>query len=325
MSKRNPPLVVIVGPTAVGKTAVGVHIARALGGEIVSADSRQVYKGMDIGTAKPSRDELAQAKHHLVDIIDPDVWLGLAEFQARAYASIDEIQTAGRLPLLVGGTGQYVKAVVEGWGIPHVPPHPALRADLETFASIYGATALHARLTEVDAAAARSIDWRNVRRAVRALEVYLVSGQPISALQTRRPRPYRKLQIGLTRDRQSLYQRVDARISQMVDSGLVEEVERLVKAGYGWDLPSMSSLGYAQIGAYLRGEYSLDDAVARIRHDTRVFIRKQYNWFRLEDPQMAWFDLEHASSDSVLDAVWHWLKAKDGPSRSQFPQARSEC
>ncbi|MBN1311415.1 MAG: tRNA (adenosine(37)-N6)-dimethylallyltransferase MiaA [Anaerolineae bacterium] len=311
MSEQHPPLVLIAGPTAVGKTAVGIHIARALGGEIVSADSRQVYKGMDIGTAKPAQEELIQVRHHLVDIINPDVWLSLADFQAGAYAAIDQILAAGKLPLLVGGTGQYVKAVIEGWGIPHVPPHPALRADLETFADIYGATALHAWLAKVDPAAGQSIDWRNVRRVVRALEVYLISGQPISVLQTRRPRPYRILQIGLTRDRQSLYQRVDARIEQMIDCGLVEEVERLVKAGYGWDLPSMSSLGYSEIGAYLRGECSLDDAVARIKHDTRVFIRKQYNWFRLEDPRMVWFDLERESPDMVLGVVRCWLEAEN--------------
>ncbi len=303
----SPPLVVIVGPTAVGKTVVAVHIAQALDGEIVSADSRQVYIGMDIGTAKPSQEERERATHRLVDIITPDVWLTLAEFQAQAYAAIDQIIEERKLPLLVGGTGQYVKAVVEGWGIPHVSPQPALRADLEVFADIYGAMALHVRLAEVDAAAAQAIDFRNVRRVARALEVYLVSGKPITTLQARQPRSYRLLQIGLTRDRQSLYRRVDERIDRMVLEGLVDEVERLVRAGYGWDLPSMSGLGYAQIGAYLRGECILEDAIARIKHDTRAFIRKQYNWFRLADPSIAWFDLDHQSPDDVLEAVRRWM------------------
>jgi tRNA dimethylallyltransferase len=266
-----------------------------------------VYAGMDIGTAKPSPEERELAPHRLVDIIAPDVWLTLAEFQAQAFAAIDQIIEEGKLPLLVGGTGQYVKAVVEGWGIPHVSPQPALRADLETFADLYGATALHARLAEVDAAAAQAIDGRNVRRVARALEVYLVSGQPITALQARQPRSYRILQIGLTRDRQSLYQRVDERIDRMVSEGLVDEVERLVRAGYGWELPSMSSLGYAQIGAHLRGECTLEDAIARIKHDTRTFIRQQYNWFRLTDPAIAWFDLDHQSPDEVLEGVYRWL------------------
>lgn len=307
MNRQPPSLVVVVGPTAVGKTAVAVRVAQALDGEIVSADSRQVYIGMDIGTAKPSAEERKQVIHRLVDIITPDVWLTLAEFQAQAYAAIDQIIEAGKLPLLVGGTGQYVKAVVEGWGIPHVPPQPALRADLEAFAGIYGATALHARLAEVDAVAAQAIDYRNVRRVVRALEVYLVSGQPITALQARQPRSYRILQIGLTRDRQALYRRVDERIDRMVSEGLVDEVERLVRLGYGWELPSMSSLGYAQIGAYLRGECTLEDAVARVKHDTRAFIRKQYNWFRLADPDITWFDLDRQSRDDVLEAVQCWL------------------
>lgn len=307
MAEHPPSLVVVVGPTAVGKTAVSVHLARALDGEIISADSRQVYIGMDIGTAKPSREERERAAHWLVDIITPDVWLTLAEFQARAYTAIDQIIGERKLPLLVGGTGQYVKAVVEGWGIPHVPPQPALRADLEAFAEIYGATALHARLADVDAAAARAIDFRNVRRVARALEVYLVSGRPITVLQARQPRPYRILQIGLTRERQSLYRRADERIDQMVSQGLVDEVERLVQAGYGWELPSMSGLGYAQIGAYLRGECTLEDAIARIKHDTRAFIRKQYNWFRLADPAITWFDLGRQSPGDVLKAVQRWL------------------
>ncbi|MBN1427848.1 MAG: tRNA (adenosine(37)-N6)-dimethylallyltransferase MiaA [Anaerolineae bacterium] len=319
MSRQEPPLVVIVGPTAVGKTAVGIHVARALDGEIVSADSRQVYAGMDIGTAKPTLVELEQVRHHLIDTNMPDGWLTLAGFQTAAYAAIDQIMARGKLPLLVGGTGQYVKAVVEGWGIPHVPPQPALRADLETFADIYGATGLHAWLAWVDPAAAQSIDWRNVRRVVRALEVYRVSGQPITTLQARRPRPYRILQIGLTRDRQMLYRRVDARIEQMIAHGFVEEVERLIQAGYGWDLPAMSSLGYMEIGAYLRGECTLEDAVARIKHNTRVFIRKQYNWFRLEDPHLVWFDLDRQSPDDVLEAVRRWLVddrgTMDAPSR----------
>ncbi len=307
MARQPSPVVVIVGPTAVGKTAVAVRIAQALGGEIVSADSRQVYIGMDIGTAKPSPEERSQVPHHLVDTITPDVWLTLAEFQAQAYAVIDQLIEQGRLPLLVGGTGQYVKAVVEGWGIPHVPPHPALRADLESFAAIYGTTALHARLAEVDAEAAQAIDHRNVRRVVRALEVFLVAGQPITTLQARRPRSYNILQIGLTRDRQSLYGRVDERIDWMVAEGLVDEVERLVRAGYGWDLPSMSSLGYAQIGAHLRGECALEEAVARMKHDTRAFIRKQYNWFSLSDTAIRWFDLDRQSTGDVLQTVRRWL------------------
>jgi len=300
-------LVVIVGPTGVGKTAVAVQLAQALNGEIVSADSRQVYRRMDIGTAKPTPEECRLAPHHLINILDPDEELTVEDFQIRAYSAIEHIQAKGKLPLLVGGSGQYIRAVVEGWVIPRVPPQPALRADLETFADVYGATALHARLAKYDPVAAESIDWRNVRRVVRALEVYMTTGQPITVLQARRTPLYRTLQIGLTRPRQLLYSRVDARIDQMMADGLLDEVRSLMEAGYDRRLPSMSSLGYAQLGSYLRGEITLEQAIALIRRETRRFIRQQYTWFRLDDPSITWFDLEVTPISLIIDAVEHWL------------------
>lgn len=303
----NAPLIVIVGPTGVGKTAVAVQLARLLGGEIVSADSRQVYRRMDIGTAKPTLEERRLAPHHLVDILDPDEELSVGDFQLRAFNAIECIKAKGKLPLLVGGTGQYVRAVVEGWSIPQVPPQPALRAELEAFADVYGATALHSRLVECDPDAAKAIDWRNVRRVARALEVYMMTGRPITTLQLRRAPPYRILQIGLTRPRQLLYARVDARIDQMMADGLLDEVRSLVEAGYGWGLPSMSSLGYAQLGAYLRGEITFEQAIALIRRETRRFIRQQYTWFRLDDPSIVWFDLEITPISLIADVVRQWL------------------
>lgn len=300
------PLIVIVGPTGVGKTSLAVQLAQALSGEIISADSRQVYRHMDIGTAKPTSEEILLAPHHLVDILDPDQWLTLADYQTRAYAAIDTVLAVGKLPLLVGGTGQYIQAVVEGWGIPRVPPHPILRAELESIADVYGPTVLYHRLSQVDPLAAQALDWRNVRRVVRALEVYLVSGVPISIHQTRKPPPYRLIKIGLTRPRPALYTRIDARIDRMLDSGLVEEVTKLVEMGYSWGLPSMSSLGYPQIGTYLRGEAVLEDAVAVIKRDTRTFIRRQYNWFSLEDPSIHWFDVEETSFADILA----WLQPR---------------
>ncbi|HEC21400.1 MAG TPA: tRNA (adenosine(37)-N6)-dimethylallyltransferase MiaA [Chloroflexi bacterium] len=302
-----PPLVVIVGPTAVGKTAAALEIARATGGEIISADSRQVYRYMDIGTAKPTPEERQLVPHHLVDFLDPDEELTLAQFQRMAYAAIDRVRARGRLPLLVGGTGQYVRAVVEGWGIPHVPPQPELRADLESFADVYGPPALYAHLVRVDPQAAEAIDWRNVRRVVRALEVYLITGQPISQLQKRTPPPYRILQIGLTRPRPALYARVDERVDRMIENGLVEEVRRLLEMGYSWDLPALSSLGYAQIGEYLRGEVTLEEAIAAIKRETRRFIRQQYTWFRPDDPAIRWFDLEETPVSDVVAFVQRWL------------------
>jgi tRNA dimethylallyltransferase len=301
------PLVIVVGPTAVGKTEVGIAIAQALDGEIVSGDSRQVYVGMDVGTAKPTAGELALAPHHLIDFLSPDTRLGLAEYQVAAYAAIDAVLGRGKLPLLVGGSGQYVLAVAEGWGVPRVPPNPGLRLTLEAFAALYSPAALHARLASLDPVAAQNLDYRNVRRVVRALEVCLESGQRISDLQRKSPPPYHVLWLGLTRPRAALYARADARIDRMLSDGLVEEVERLLESGFGPDLPAMSALGYREIIEYLRGESTLDEAVARIRRETRRFIRQQATWFRADDPRIRWFDLEHVSASGIVDFVRAWL------------------
>ncbi len=295
-------LLVIVGPTAVGKTSLAVRLGQALGGEVVSADSRQVYRGMDIGTAKPAAEGRRQTPHHLIDIRNPDEPLSLAEYQALAYQVIDDLVARDRLPMLVGGTGQYVRAVVEGWGIPRVPPDEALRAALYAEAEATGHQALHARLRALDPVAAGRIDPRNVRRVVRALEVCLIAGRPISQLQRKRPPAYRMLQVGLTCPRAALYQRADERIDGMIAAGLVAEVRRLVEAGYDWHLPAMSGLGYREIGAFLRDETLLEEAVRNIKRETRRFIRQQYNWFRLSDPHIHWFDVE-AIAPSKLEAA----------------------
>ncbi len=304
------PLVAIVGPTAVGKTALAIRLAQELDGEIVSADSRQVYRYMDIGTAKPTYAERQQTRHHLIDILDPGQTLTLAEFQAAAYSAIDGIHRAGRLPLLVGGTGQYVRAIIEGWNVPPVAPLPALRADLESFADIYSSLALHQWLATVDPASGAATDYRNVRRAVRALEVYIASGQPFSQLRVRRAPPYRVLQIGLTRPRDRLYERVDRRVDEMIGAGLVTEVERLLGQGYTAEMPALSSLGYPQIVAYLRHELTLMEAIAEIKRATRRFIRHQANWFRLSDPAICWFDLETARAEDVVDFIRGWLRGE---------------
>lgn len=306
-----PPgkLLVIVGPTAVGKTALALRLGKALGGEVVSADSRQVYRGMDIGTAKPTAEERARIPHHLINIRNPDEPLSLAEYQALAYQAIDSLLARGKLPMLVGGTGQYVRAVVEGWGIPAVPPDEALRAKLYAEAEASGHEALHARLHALDPVAAGRIDPRNVRRVVRALEVCLIAGRPISELQCKTPPAYHILQIGLTRPRPALYRRAGDRIDRMIAAGLANEVRHLVEAGYDWHLPAMSGLGYREIGAYLRGETSLEEAGRSIKRETRRFIRRQYNWFRLSDPHIRWFDLEAASLPEVEAAVTSLLAA----------------
>lgn len=304
----HPPLLVIAGPTAVGKTEIAIKLAQAFDGEIISADSRQVYRYMDIGTAKPTLDEQKTVQHHLIDILDPDEELSLAQYQMRAYDTIVSIGQRGYLPMLVGGTGQYVRSVVEGWRVPQVPPQPAIRADLEAFAETYGATALHARLAVFDSEAAVSIDWRNVRRVVRAIEVCIVSGTSISTLKQRSRPPYQILIIGLTRSREELYRRVDERIEKMVQAGLIAETEGLLERGYSFRLPSMSSLGYPEVGAYLRNEISLEEMLVAIRASTRSFIRHQYNWFQLGDPMIHWFDLTHESHSSIVNLGREWLR-----------------
>jgi tRNA dimethylallyltransferase len=302
-------LLVLVGPTAVGKTALALHLAKKLDGEIVSADSRLFYRGMDIGTAKPTPDERARVPHYLIDIADPDETVGLAEFHEQATAAIADVHARGKLPLLVGGTGQYVRAIVEGWRVPRVLPDMDLRAGLEAQAEREGAGPLHVRLAQLDPTAAEKIDPRNVRRVIRALEVCLVTGKPISAQQGRTPPPYHILQIGLTMEREMLYARADERIEAMMAAGLEEEVRRLVDSGYCWELPAMSGLGYAQFRPYFEGEAALEDVVIEIKRATRRFIRHQYNWFRLKDPAIQWFDARTVQAGEIEAVVRSRLSA----------------
>jgi tRNA dimethylallyltransferase len=264
----------------VGKTARGIDLARRLGGEVISADSRQVYCKMDIGTAKPTPAERAAAPHHLLDVVEPDEDFSLATYQEQAMATIAEITARGGVPLLVGGTGQYLAAVLEGWQIPRVPPQPELRAALEQEAREQGAAALYARLQQVDPQAAAAIEPGNVRRMVRALEVYTVTGQPISAQQTRQPPPYHITTLWLTMPRPALFARIDARVDAMMQAGLIDEVRGLLEQGYHWDLPAMSGLGYRQFRPYIEGSATLDECVQRLKYDTHTFVRRQDNWFR---------------------------------------------
>jgi len=298
LSRR--PLLVLVGPTAAGKTALSLALAQRFDGEIVSADSRLFYHGLDIGTAKPTPAERAIAPHHLIDLCAPDETLSLGQYQRLAYATIDAIQQRGRLPILVGGTGQYVWAVVEGWGIPAVAPRPALRKELE---KLSGGEATR-WLAALDPVAAGRIDPRNVRRVVRALEVTLTTGRPISELQRKTPPPYDTFILGLSRDRAMLYARIDARVDEMMAAGLLDEVRRLRDAGYGATLPSMSGLGYRQLLSHLEEELSLDEAVARIKFETHRFARQQATWFRGDDPRITWLDAE--DTEAAVTAVREW-------------------
>jgi tRNA dimethylallyltransferase len=300
-------LVAIVGPTATGKTALAILLARALGGEIVSADSRQIYRRLDIGTAKPTAEERSLAPHHLIDYVEPDESYTLARYQEDAYRVIAEIRSRGRLPLLVGGTGLYVRAVLEGLTIPKVPPQADVRAELERRAKADGPIALHAELARLDPVSAARIDPRNVRRVIRALEVCLVTGRPFSEAGASAPPPWSVLRVGLTCDRAMLYERADRRIDQQITAGLVDEVRRLVAMGYGPTLPAMSSLGYREIGAHLRGELALDAAIERMKLQTHRFIRQQYTWFRPDDPAIRWLDINDSPTDCALAQAGRFL------------------
>jgi tRNA dimethylallyltransferase len=311
MPSHRLPLVVILGPTAVGKTEIAIQLAERLDGEIVSADSRLFYRGMDIGTAKPTLAERRRVPHHLIDVADPDQAWSLALFQREARKAIADIHARGKLPFLVGGTGQYVRAVIQGWQVPEAQPDPRLRSALENWAEQIGEDGLHARLALLDPEAAAGIDPRNLRRTVRALEVILSTGKPFSRQRGRKGSPYRLLLLGLRRPRPEIYQRIDARIQAMLAEGLVEEVKSLLRGGYSPDLPTMSAIGYREIIAYLQGEITLDEAVVRMKRATRTFVRRQANWFKADDPKIRWFDVGESSLDILERTIRDWLGGKD--------------
>ncbi len=303
---RLPPLVVLTGPTAVGKTELSLRLCEEAGGEVVSADSRQIYRGMDIGTAKATLAEQARVPHHLLDLRDPDQVLTLAEYQRLAYAAIDDIHRRGKVPFLVGGSVLYVRAVTAGLRIPEAPPDPALRGALEQELAEGGLPLLVERLQALDPLSAGQIDLRNPRRVLRALEIVLLTGQSKVLLEGEEPPPYRMLRLALTRERQELHRRIDARVEQMVGAGLVAETQRLLAQGYAPTLPAMTSLGYREITAYLRGELALDAAVERIQIETHRFVRHQMTWLR-KLPDLHWFDLGVTSSETVEEFVHKWL------------------
>lgn len=294
-------LVAIVGPTAIGKSSLALELGRTFGGEIINADSRQVYRYMDIGTAKPTLEERAVVPHHLIDVVNPDQDFSLALYQSKVRKMIDDIQRRRKPALLVGGSGLYVWAILEGWRIPAVPPDHVMRQELEARAQSEGVEALYEELKQLDPDAAERIDPRNIRRLIRAIEVSR-QGKPFSRLQGKEPF-VNSLVIGLTTDRTDLYRRIDARVDSMMEKGLLTEVEGLITKGYGFDLPSMSGLGYKQIGMFLQGEIDLPTAIQQIKGNTHRFARHQYNWFRLQDERIHWFDIRKEIKQAVQDLI----------------------
>ncbi len=282
-------VVAVVGPTATGKSDLAVQIALQHDGEIVGADSRHIYRGMDIGTAKPPREHLAAVRHHMVDIVEPDEPYSVALYLRQARQAIDDILERGKLPIVVGGSGQYVWGLLEGWQIPASPPSPELRAELEGRAASEGGDTLYRELAQSDPEAAGRIDPRNVRRVIRALEIRLTSGQPPDPMRKTSP-PFNQVTIGLTLPRAELYRRIDARVDAMIEAGWPDEVRALMDRGCSLDLPSMSSLGYGELGRCLKGEMELDEAVRAIKTKTHRFARQQHAWFRAGDERIAWFE-----------------------------------
>ena len=306
------PLICVVGPTAVGKTALAVTLAQRFDGEVINADSRQVYRGMTIGTAKPTWQELASVPHHLFDILDPSESFGLALFLDLAGKAFQEIWERSRLPIVCGGTGQYVWALVEGQRVPPVPPDPLFRIKLEDEAETHGADELHRQLASIDPARAAALDSRNVRRVIRALEIYHVTGRlPSEFLSAKEATAGNSLVIGLAMPRDLLYRRIDERVDRMMRDGFLAEVKSLLSAGYKVGEGPLASPGYRELGKFLAGDLSLQEAVSRTKTQTHRLARRQYTWFKPSDPRIRWLDAsEPGLPDKAAAMVVSFLESQ---------------
>jgi tRNA dimethylallyltransferase len=302
------PVVVILGPTAVGKSEIAILLAEELHAEIVSADSRLLYRGMDIGTAKPTTEQRQRVPHHLIDIADPADGWSLVRYSTAAKDALHAIHSRGRLPMLVGGTGQYLRAILEGWEPPPKPEDDGFRRALETLAENEGPEALHLRLQTIDTQAANRIDFRNVRRVIRALEIHHITGMPPSQVRRKKPSGLLDFRVGLQLPRPELYVRIDARIDSMMKAGFVDEVRSLLANGIPPETPAMSAIGYQQIVRFLQGEINEHEAVQEIRRATRQLVRRQANWFKADDPHIRWFRAESGVEKAILRAIQSWMQ-----------------
>lgn len=309
------PLIVLTGPTAVGKTSLSISLAKAVNGEIISADSMQVYKGMDIGSAKIRKEEMQGVTHYLVDILEPEEEFHIVKFQELAKAALEEIYAKGKIPILVGGTGFYIQAVTRDIDFTQAEQETSYREELEQFAKEKGAEYLHEKLREVDSKSAENIHANNVKRVIRALEFYHQNGTPISEHneeQKQQTSPYNLAYFVLTAPREILYERIDRRVDQMMEEGLLEEVKSLRERGCRRGMVSMQGLGYKEILAYLEGEYPLEEAVRILKRDTRHFAKRQLTWFRREQ-DVIWVDKEqfHWNEAEILEYMMSVLKEQD--------------
>lgn len=309
------PLIILAGPTAVGKTKASIGLAKAVNGEIISADSMQVYKYMDIGSAKIHPEEMQGVPHYLVDVLEPEEEFHVVRFQEMAKQAMEEIYQKGKIPILVGGTGFYIQAVLYDIDFTENGGDDTYRKELEALAQQNGAVWLHERLREVDEKAAEEIHANNIKKVIRALEYYRQTGQKISehnAEQRQKKSPYRFAYFVLNDERKNLYERINLRVDQMMEEGLLQEVEMLKRRGYTRDMVSMQGLGYKEILDYLDGKYSLEEAVSIIKRDTRHFAKRQITWFKRET-DVTWVDKQvyDYNEDKILDRMLEELKIRN--------------
>ena len=303
-------ILAIVGPTAVGKTKLSLRLAQDLAGEIISADSMQIYKGMDIGTAKATSEERKIVPHHMIDIVDPEQEFSVADFQSEVDELIPKIDQRGKLPMLVGGTGLYIKSVIQGFLFPDMEKDWELRNRLEAEAEEKGTEHVHDKLKEVDPKLADKLHPNDLRRVIRGIEVYRQTGKTITHFKQKakeRPPRYEADKIGLFREREKLYERINKRVDNMIEQGLVTEVKNLYQQGYDLELTSMQALGYKQLIKHFEGEYDLEEAIRLIKRDTRHFAKKQLTWFKRDD-SIKWFDVEEYGFNELVTAVKNEIK-----------------
>ncbi len=312
---KKPPLIILTGPTAVGKTKLSIALAKAIGGAIISADSMQVYRHMDIGSAKVTLEEQENIPHYLIDVLDPQEAFHVVRFQEMAKEALKEIYAKGQIPIVVGGTGFYIQALLYDIDFTENNDNGPLRKELETLAREKGPDALYAMLLEKDPVAAKEIHPHNTKRIIRALEYFSLNQAPISkhnAQQRQKESPYRFCYFVVTDERELLYQRINERVEEMMQAGLVDEVKGLKERGCEKSMVSMQGLGYKEILAYLDGEGSLEEAVYQIKIGTRHFAKRQLTWFRRER-EVTWVDKQIIGSEpeNLLQYVLNVLKEKE--------------
>ena len=307
MSDIKPKLIIMLGPTASGKTGLAIQLAQALNTEIISADSRYLYKELNIGTAKPTQDELAQVRHHLINCTILDQPWSIGEYKTEAEKLIQRLNDEGKIPILSGGTGQYIRAIRQNWQIPELEADDCMRTVIEGIGKEVGFEKLHDNLRVIDPEAASFIDFRNHRRTVRALEVIFKTGVRFSQIRSKETSPYDSLIIGLEWERKELYERIDSRIEQMLQEGFIEEVRQLIENGYKDALLKMGVIGYSELIAFLDGQTSLEEAVVLIKRNTRKYVRRQVNWFKPTDPEIHWLK---AQDPAILKKMLDLVRAK---------------